>query len=1093
MFRATIFLALTVLLGLTSTAPAQPAKKGTPWRIALVCASTSATMNNLLDLAEAKLSTDDGLVLLDRKAVSKILTEQKLSLSGLVDSSFAVNTGKLLNANAFAIVEADPLGKEALGLVIYDADTGIKWHDATLAAGAFDQQVEAITQAVRGIVKKRNAGPKSWQTVCVLGTRNADLPRTQDHVAPTVAWLLERHLLTSPSLAVLERKRLDRVNQEKSLTGSQKELLASLVSVEIEISRADKGIRATAHLTDSQGKDLGKIRAESATGSAEELANGLLAGVVRTLQAAPVGAAPDRLRESARFAQEGRSLASYDTFILAAVQALEAAHALNPHKEEIRSELVKALLTPNPRRLLEVTKENAARATLVKQVLANGLRGYELRLQALDQAPATLTGVQAFYRNHGATRSQLRFFRSIEDGVPLDDESRDLRQAVCSAYLRMTRTEMSRAAQLTKNTAPRDPAPIEILLNRILDFLEQSKGQRHFHLQEWEAAHADALEHWIALLETPGRALAPKQVNMVMKQPHSKSMRHAELFERLSKTANPLAQLWGRYLLLDVRRLHKEITPAEADVAFHAIRKSALQTINTIPPASKGPFLVAEDLRHGCYELLHVTGENWPYQDIEAKYREHLAVCAVMLERREMVLYVFLHSIAKHNDERIKHHYHRERWDLVEQARKLLAAGDPPLLENAPALRLGVAEARSALLREHPELVSGGGDPIGPWTKARLLLAPEAIPNLRQFGPATIHGDHVYLPLCRSEGAQGQEYFKHRVDVFKIPLRNDSSPKGTNEKSWASWKLPPFGPGTSIYPGGEIRASCWGEDRLYLGTQHGIYAIDASGAATPFSKDLDLPNSTATALIFLDGKLFAALEGGYLVSIDPKSGKFETLASSSRREKLSPFDNNEVLHIRAWHVDVERDRLLMLVAQSPNIRGTYPAKQFPSKDTTNGLWEYNLKTKTFTRHVETFFYALNYLSEAKPGHLLLSHRDNGNVVAFDMKTNRCEIVFGDGSVGPAFAREKKPILAPPFPYFSSYREHAGHLWGANSASFGRITLKDGRVERFPDFMITRPTTFQLREGVLTKVGDDLLVQTWTGVWLLEFWAKMSTR
>src|SRR5207302_1807453 len=122
-------------LAFATSAAAQPAKKDAPWRIALVCASSSATMNNLLDLAEVKLSADDGLVLLDRKAVSKVLAEQKLSLSGLVDSNFAVQTGKLLNANAFALIEADPLGKEALGLVIYDADAGIKWHDATLAAG----------------------------------------------------------------------------------------------------------------------------------------------------------------------------------------------------------------------------------------------------------------------------------------------------------------------------------------------------------------------------------------------------------------------------------------------------------------------------------------------------------------------------------------------------------------------------------------------------------------------------------------------------------------------------------------------------------------------------------------------------------------------------------------------------------------------------------------------------------------------------------------------------------------------------------------------------------------------------------------------
>ena len=107
-----------------------------------------------------------------------------------------------------------------------------------------------------------------------------------------------------------------------------------------------------------------------------------------------------------------------------------------------------------------------------------------------------------------------------------------------------------------------------------------------------------------------------------------------------------------------------------------------------------------------------------------------------------------------------------------------------------------------------------------------------------------------------------------------------------------------------------------------------------------------------------------------------------------------------------------------------------------------------------------------------------------------MKTNRCTVVFGDGLVGPAFAKERKPVLPPPFPYFTSYVQDGGeHLWGANVSSFARITLRDGYVERNPDFITARPTTFQARGGVWSAGGGRLVVQNFTGVWLLEMPAQ----
>ena len=392
------------------------------------------------------------------------------------------------------------------------------------------------------------------------------------------------------------------------------------------------------------------------------------------------------------------------------------------------------------------------------------------------------------------------------------------------------------------------------------------------------------------------------------------------------------------------------------------------------PPARRAlPRWSREDLRHGCYKFLHaITTEAWPFQEVEAKYREHLALCAFMLDRKELLLHVFHNSIAKHNDARIKHHFHRERWNLIEQARKVLAAGDPPCWKTPRCCAWASRRLGRPFFANTPELVAGAYAPTwAPGQKARHLLPVEGCPQ----PAATRRRDGLWrqcivVPICRAESAEGPASLKYWVEVYGISLRDEWA-----RKSWARWKLPPFGPNAPSNPAREILASCWGNDWLYVGTKHGIFAIDASGDVQPFSKGLALPNIQATALVFLGGKLFAALEGGYLVAIDPQAGRFETLASSSRREMLSPFDNSVVLQMRAWHADVERGRLLMLVAQRPNVRTAYTSKEFPAKDTTNGLWEYNLKTRMFSRHVELFFDAVNSASPARPGHLLLSHVD----------------------------------------------------------------------------------------------------------------------
>ena len=212
-------------------------------RVALVSTDGKDVIRNVLDLAEAELGSEAKIELLERRQIERVLREQKLSLSGLVEANQIVAAGKLLSVDLFAVVETAAGGKEVLGLIVFQAQTGVRLWDAPLPAGDTKQVAKALASGVHQAVEKFRSTSRQIQPLCLLGVRNADLPRELDSFCESVGLMLERRLLGSPSIVVLERKRLDHLNREKSLPkeDSQKELLASLYLLELEVSRAKKG------------------------------------------------------------------------------------------------------------------------------------------------------------------------------------------------------------------------------------------------------------------------------------------------------------------------------------------------------------------------------------------------------------------------------------------------------------------------------------------------------------------------------------------------------------------------------------------------------------------------------------------------------------------------------------------------------------------------------------------------------------------------------------------------------------------------------------------------------------------------------------
>ena len=159
-------------------------------KMALVTTEASAATKSLLDLVQVDLSDDKAIALMERQAIDRVLTEQKLNLSGLVDGNAAVKVGKLLSVDLFAILETGSKKNDAVGIIVYDAATGIKYADQTLSEQGLQQQVKGVAAATRMAATKHAKGLNDLKMLCLQGVRNAELPRDRDTTCRSLAMIL---------------------------------------------------------------------------------------------------------------------------------------------------------------------------------------------------------------------------------------------------------------------------------------------------------------------------------------------------------------------------------------------------------------------------------------------------------------------------------------------------------------------------------------------------------------------------------------------------------------------------------------------------------------------------------------------------------------------------------------------------------------------------------------------------------------------------------------------------------------------------------------------------------------------------------------
>lgn len=1084
---------LVCLAGLL-TAQAQAQKPPVkPPRLALVATEQTPAIQNLLTLTEVKLSAASELQLLERRALEGVLAEHKLALSGYLKSDQVLQAGKLLGVDLFALVEADKTGKGAAGLVVFDARTGVRLWDAGLESKGLDDAGAALAGAVLDAVRKNRQQGKDLQTICLTTVRNVDLPRDQDVFCDTVGHLLERGLVKAPNLALLERSRLDQVNQERNLPTDSplRPLLASLVRIELEVGRSHdgKGLRGAAHLVGSDGKLLGKHAATVSGRDAHDLALALVKEVTKALKTRPPMGTGDRQREAFRLHFEAEFLRRHNDKVRE-LRARETVCALMPDYVEMRNNLVQTLLERGEEILRPYHVGLAWHKTPPLEDLQRSLAHYKRSADLLlSIEPARLKDPRLSRIGcHALALSKiLRQINALDKGHSA--ETRTLLQQIQEHNLVLL--EMRQDHDFNQVN---DKATFEAYTFSLGHAASPFSVQHEVGLnaEQLKKNRQRVLPRWLDTAEKYGTPpLGAKTVQAAsallgflegldnFDQGRVRAYRKAlggdhafALSDKLTALKNP------------------KLSPAELHAGIHDFRLSA-QKLLQMEEVRR-----SESLSYNAYRTVEeaILLSRFIYIQ-HAEYRE---LCRFMLGQNDLVPSVAGNVVG---NQEVNPKDASQVLDLCDQILKLaesskvrwllpeVLAKSEKLAEAERARLKGLAtRGRLAIVSRFPNL---GAPAVAPWVKVQELIDLTPWPprkaiksEFTRLVKPLVHDGFVYVAMLGQTGPRSEDRF---VQLLRFSLASGAKePLGkiaidttqiVRSSNGAAIDRPEFFAVDAVIHNG----------RYFLGTRgKGILIFSVNGAKVErLDTEAGMPSGHVFALTCIADKLYAGLgvfgSEGYLIAHDLNKNHTTVLASSRRKDRLSPFDDTTPLSVRFFAPDPKRQRALFL------------AKVENKKDL-SGLWSIDVKTnemKRLTAVPEILQRRLEWTSPLHQDKMVLAFVDLALVL--DAADNKLEpIPFHAGSTPSRLSTwrsvaDQGKVLADaltPKEGMVAVRSgdffHQGWLW--TSFPFGRSSLDDARREVFPSLRPKASTPFVPSE-LLHLAGNRLVIADAHGLWL----------
>ncbi|MBC7816480.1 MAG: hypothetical protein IAG10_06295, partial [Planctomycetaceae bacterium] len=420
--------------------------------------------------------------------------------------------------------------------------------------------------------------------------------------------------------------------------------------------------------------------------------------------------------------------------------------------------------------------------------------------------------------------------------------------------------------------------------------------------------------------------------------------------------------------------------------------------------------------------------------------REATAFCEFMLARFELHEKVFGMAV--------NHTKGRQRVELLQ---KVLLVLDSPKFRDPHNRMVRLKNQYQASLQEwlrlNPELATAIKLP---WSKATKVFDIGQFRQLLELAAMTVIKDDAF---CIAIQVVGQ----HReLQLLRVPL------SGGDVSLLAKTELKlPVTSSLTFFATRFVTSMCIDKETLFVATDGaGIVMFPlTNGSPRRIGVDEGLPTNNIRSVAVLDGKIYAGVSEGYLIAYDLAQSRCDVIASSRRKQKLSPFDDQKPFRVPTLIADSARKRVVFVVGEN--------------------LWELIPATGRFTQ--------LLNIVEADQGRS--GPKLSGDSIVWTSPLRGDRVVISDMTRSMEFdmSRDQAKVLHSPdfgvFPMTSSLLVVDGFLW--SGSPFARLSLDKHEHTKLPS-PDNGPENFYPHIGLepLTK-GRQILAADSRTIWRLE--------
>ncbi len=380
------------------------ANTGEKVNIALITDKTSGLNESaLVSLLEVELSQKEGINLLERAAIDKILEEQKLSAAGLQDRNTAIKIGKLLRADAFIILSLENQSEESGDLIrVRFAETahGLRLLDYFEQSDNLNpkEAIGSIVKKIESVLSKLKQPDEKLIPVGIVDIHRVELDEKYKILERTLPTMLSVRLSLEPQIIMLEREDLKVLLDEKLRTeGEDSKFWNSAILIDGYIKPNNGQLEMYLNLKQAGGSIIKSLIVPVEPNEPIIAIDKVVTEIIQKLQDSPsIGRWNPKL-EAEQFYKQGQMLANHvrnDE----AMPVFEAAYALEPNNVfytgAVFTRIMRNGSDSSPYSDMEIV--NMA-SILVRQIRDN----YEKGLPSTSQIPLKFAGLLGSHLGEG--------------------------------------------------------------------------------------------------------------------------------------------------------------------------------------------------------------------------------------------------------------------------------------------------------------------------------------------------------------------------------------------------------------------------------------------------------------------------------------------------------------------------------------------------------------------------------------------------------------------------------------------------------------------------------------------------------------------